>query len=94
MAIREFKSQSEAADPAWAGSANIENGTRIDLSKLNTIEVDPDSKVASVSVGQQWGTIYQQLGEQGLAIVGGWVSKVGLGGLILGGSSCIPLTID
>lgn len=70
---------------AWAGSANVENGLTIDLSKLNGIVLDGKKEVASIGVGCKWGDVYKKLSEDGLAIVGGRVSKVGVGGLTLGG---------
>jgi len=70
---------------AWAGSANCPDGITIDLSKLKTVNIDPKTKIASIGVGNQWVDVYSKLGEQGLAIVGGRVGKVGVGGLVLGG---------
>ena len=70
---------------AWAGSANIEGGITIDLSNLNAVELNSETKIASIGVGAKWGTVYKKLGDQGLAIVGGRDSKPGVGGLVLGG---------
>jgi hypothetical protein len=37
--------------------------------------------------GNVWGDVYKMLEKQDLAVVGGRVSDVGVGGLILGGKS-------
>lgn len=73
----------------WAGSANSLNGVTIDLSQLKTITIDPTTKVASIGVGNQWADVYSKLSSQKLAIVGGRVGKVGIGGLVIGGKLII-----
>ncbi|KAH8593611.1 hypothetical protein B0O99DRAFT_742606 [Bisporella sp. PMI_857] len=71
----------------WAGSANADAGITIDLSKLkvNAVVVDPRTKLATIGAGARWGDVYQTLAAQGLTVVGGRVSSVGVGGLSLGG---------
>ena len=71
----------------WAGAANINNGVTLDLQALTGVRVDPNTGIASVASGERWSSVYKQLGAQGLAVVGGRVSKVGVGGLITGGLS-------
>lgn len=71
---------------AWAGSANVQEGITIDLSKLDHFAVDTHACTASIGVGLSWGDVYRRLEKQGLAIVGGRVAKVGVGGLTLGGN--------
>jgi FAD/FMN-containing dehydrogenase len=68
---------------AWEGAANIENGLVIDLRNLSLLEVSHG--VASIGTGNHWGDVYGALEKQGLAVVGGRVSKVGVGGLVTGG---------
>lgn len=70
---------------AWAGSANIENGITIDLSNLDAIAISHDQKIASIGGGARWATVYATLETQNLAVAGGRVSKVGVGGLTTGG---------
>ena len=72
---------------AWAGSANIQGGITIDLSKLkaNTVVVDDEKKLATIGAGARWGDVYEVLALQGLGVVGGRVANVGAGGLSLGG---------
>ena len=76
----------------WAGSANITGGITLDLQGLNGVSVDPSTKVASIGTGNRWRDVYKALAPQGLATVGGRVAKVGVGGLVTGGSRT-PLII-
>jgi FAD/FMN-containing dehydrogenase len=68
-----------------SGASNIENGVTIDLGSLQGIEVSDDKTVAFVGPGARWGDVYTQLAPKDLAVVGGRVSDVGVGGLVLGG---------
>jgi FAD/FMN-containing dehydrogenase len=72
---------------AWAGSANIDNGITIDLRNLTGVHVDSYTKIASLGAGERWRNVYETLGTQGLAVVGGRMSRVGVAGLITGGLS-------
>jgi FAD/FMN-containing dehydrogenase len=67
------------------GASNIENGVSIDLSSLNSVDVSLDKATAFVGPGARWGEVYTQLESKGLAVVGGRVSDVGVGGVVLGG---------
>lgn len=57
----------------------------IDLSVLNNITVSPDQTHASIGPGARWADVYSTLSRHGLAVSGGRVSSVGVGGLALGG---------
>lgn len=67
------------------GASNSQGGVAIDLSALNKIDVSTDRATASVGPGARWGNVYETLEPMNLAVVGGRVSDVGVGGLILGG---------
>ncbi|KAF7879665.1 uncharacterized protein EAF02_007835 [Botrytis sinoallii] len=69
----------------WAGSANIQSGIIIKLSRLIEVTLNSKTNIVSVGVGNSWGNVYKFLSDKGLAIVGGRVSTVGVGGLNLGG---------
>ena len=71
----------------WAGSANINGGVTIDLKFLNQVDVAKDQSVTSVGPGNRWVDVYLKLDALGLAVPGGRVSDVGVGGLTLGGKS-------
>jgi FAD/FMN-containing dehydrogenase len=65
--------------------SNIESGVTIDLSLLKDVCLSDDRKTVVVGSGCRWGEIYGKLDADGLAIVGGRASSVGVGGLTLGG---------
>lgn len=71
----------------WAGAANQAGGVTIDLAGLNTIEVSPDKNLTAIGPGNRWIDVYSQLDRLGLAVPGGRVSSVGVGGLVTGGES-------
>ena len=85
----ETSSDSPSRHTAFAGSANIQGGVTIDLQSLNQIDVAPDKQTVAIGPGNRWDAVYLKLDAMGLAISGGRVASVGVGGLILGG---IPLT--
>jgi FAD/FMN-containing dehydrogenase len=67
------------------GSSNIQDGVLIDLAKLNEITLSEDESFVVIGPGAKWIDVYRKLEERGLLVVGGRVSSVGVGGLILGG---------
>jgi len=72
---------------SWAGAANIQNGVTIDLSAMNTVSVSEDNSITSVGGGARWQDVYFKLDTMNLAVSGGRVNDVGVGGLTLGGTS-------
>lgn len=72
---------------SWAGAANIQNGVTIDLSAMNTVSVSEDGCKTSAGGGARWQDIYLKLDAMDLAVSGGRVNDVGVGGLTLGGTS-------
>jgi FAD/FMN-containing dehydrogenase len=68
-----------------AGSAVCDEGLVIDLSAMNTVEVDPSARTARVGAGATWGDVDRATQEFGLATTGGEVSATGVAGLTLGG---------
>ncbi len=69
----------------FAGSANIDQGVTIDLSSINQVSVSSDRATASIGPGARWLQVSATLDPMGLAVTGGRVSKVGVGGLTTGG---------
>ena len=77
-----------------AGSANIDGGVTIDLQNLNQVIVSSDQKIVSLGPGNRWGNVYPRLDSLGLAMVGGRVPTVGVGGLVTGGTQTfLPIYI-
>ncbi|KAI9847853.1 MAG: hypothetical protein M1837_001746 [Sclerophora amabilis] len=70
---------------SFAGAANVEGGVTIDMSSMKSLTLNPEKTVASVGAGAKWGDIYPQLDALELAIMGGRVASVGVGGLTVGG---------
>lgn len=70
---------------AFAGASNIQGGITMPLEKLNQVKVSSDRKTVAVGPGNTWFSTYTALQPTNLAVVGGRVSDIGVGGLTLGG---------
>lgn len=68
-----------------AGHSTCDGGIVIDLGPMKRVTIDTDRHVARVEPGLTWGELNDATAEHGLAAVGGHVSAVGVGGLVLGG---------
>ncbi len=68
-----------------AGWGLNEEGLMIDLSLMNTIEVNPDNQTARVGGGATWNDLDQACSRYGLATTGGICTTTGIGGVTLGG---------
>ncbi len=79
----------------WGGAANIQDGVTIDLSELTQVEMSMDRTITSVGGGARWEDVSYKLDAMNLAVVGGRVHDVGVGGLTLGGKSrcSLPLSL-
>ncbi len=90
--ITSFKSECKFAIKSgghtpWAGAANQGAGVTIDLARLNAVEVSSSKTRTGIGAGNRWGNVYAKLDPLGLAVPGGRISTVGVGGLITGGES-------
>lgn len=70
---------------AFTGASNINGGITIDLINLKQVTVSADKTQTSVGPGNRWFDVYSKLQPQGLTVIGGRVSDIGVGGLTLGG---------
>ena len=68
-----------------AGTALADGGVTIDMSRLRSVVVDSDDRLATVQPGCQLGDVDRAAQEHGLATPLGFVSEVGVAGLTLGG---------
>jgi FAD/FMN-containing dehydrogenase len=68
-----------------AGSAVIDNGLVIDLSRMKAIRVEAEARAARAQAGVNWGELDAATQLHGLAAPGGVVSDTGIAGLTLGG---------
>jgi FAD/FMN-containing dehydrogenase len=68
-----------------AGHGTSDGGIVLDLSEMNAVEVDADSRTAWAQTGVKAGDYTMATGEHGLATGLGDTPSVGLGGITLGG---------
>ena len=72
-------------------AASIKGGVVINLSLLREVTPSEDGTSVVIGGGCKWADVSRILDEQGLAVVGGRNSDVGVGGLTLGGEISAPL---
>ena len=70
---------------AFAGASNSPGGITLSLQKLNQVSISSDQKTVAVGPGNTWFSVYTALQPSNLAVIGGRVSDIGVGGLTLGG---------
>ncbi|KAL6711778.1 hypothetical protein ACN47E_002821 [Coniothyrium glycines] len=70
---------------AFAGASSINGGITVVFDRMKHIGLSRDQKIASIEPGNLWLDIYTTLAEDNLAVVGGRVSDIGIGGLTTGG---------
>jgi len=68
-----------------AGTSIAQSGVTLDMSRMRSVSVDPQARVAQVDPGCLLGDVDQATQEHGLATVLGFVSQTGVAGLTLGG---------
>lgn len=70
----------------FAGSANIQGGVTVDTRGLKGIALVEDGSAVEVAAGETWAALYTELEKHGLTVAGGRVGRVGVAGLLLGGT--------
>ena len=78
----------------YSGAANIDGGITIDMQSLSSIVLNADKTVASIGPGARWAQVYSQLDPMELAVTGGRVAPVGVGGFITGGMCWLRLLFN
>ncbi|PBK61210.1 FAD dependent oxidoreductase [Armillaria solidipes] len=74
-------------------------GVQIAMTRFNEVTYDPATQTAVIGAGNIWDDVYEILDAQGVNVVGGRVTGIGVAGLTLGGgysylSNQYGLTID
>ncbi|KAK6432228.1 hypothetical protein LTR95_011600 [Oleoguttula sp. CCFEE 5521] len=67
------------------GASNINAGVTVDLSRLDEVTIADEGNAVWLGPGARWSDVYAKLEESGLAVSGGRVGHVGVGGYVLGG---------
>lgn len=68
------------------GANNAQNGVTIDFNAhMRRVEIDELNTVVRVQPGAKWGEVYAFMESRGWMVVGGRLSDIGVGGLLLGG---------
>lgn len=73
------------------GIANIHTGVTIDLGNMNKTVVSEDKSIASVDSGARWHSVYPVVVAEGLGVLGGRISDLGVGGWTTGGKENFSL---
>lgn len=68
---------------ASGNANNIAQGVTIDLTQINSTTYDAETNIASIGSGARWGSVYNELDKEGVAVAGGREGVVGVGGLVL-----------
>jgi FAD/FMN-containing dehydrogenase len=67
------------------GFSTVDDGLVLDLSPMNTVQVDPDRRTVVAQAGCLWSDVDAEAQAFGLAVTGGLVSTTGIAGFTLGG---------
>ncbi|KAF9894028.1 hypothetical protein FE257_009000 [Aspergillus nanangensis] len=70
---------------AFAGASSSPGGITVWLKDINAVTLNADKSVASIGPGNTWSQVYSALESENLAVIGGRVSNIGVGGLTTGG---------
>ena len=62
------------------------------MSNFNQTDYDAAKNVVQIGAGMKWTDVYRSLDRYNVTVVGGRVLDVGVGGLILGGNSTLPIS--
>ncbi|SJL13198.1 uncharacterized protein ARMOST_16637 [Armillaria ostoyae] len=63
-------------------------GVQIAMTRFNEVTYDPTTQTAVIGAGNIWDDVYEILNAQGVNVLGGRVTGVGVAGFTLGGGMC------
>lgn len=72
------------------GESSITAGVLIDLKRLDKIVLSENKRSCKVGPGSIWKSVYSLLNPQGLTVIGGRASTVGVGGFVISGKLPCP----
>jgi FAD/FMN-containing dehydrogenase len=84
------KSGGHAQNPGFSSTP----GVHVSMARFNEVTYDADAQTAWVGVSQHWDEVYAALEPFNVTALGGRVSGVGVGGLLLGGGEWLGLCIE
>ncbi|KAH6629672.1 hypothetical protein C7974DRAFT_454528 [Boeremia exigua] len=67
------------------GASNSDGGITVNMAGLNSVEFDESESLVRVGAGAIWGDVYKELEKSNNTVIGGRLTSVGVGGLLLGG---------
>lgn len=67
------------------GASNIDKGITVNMAGLSDVILDESEGLVKVGAGATWGDVYKELEKVNKTVVGGRLTGVGVGGLLLGG---------
>lgn len=67
------------------GFASVQGGPLISTKYLNEVLFDPSSMTVRVGPGNDWQDVQEAIKNDGVAVVGGRIGEVGVGGYVVGG---------
>jgi FAD/FMN-containing dehydrogenase len=68
-----------------SGYSTLDGGMVLDLSRMKTFELDPESRIVRLGAGLTWIEVCEALHPYGLGLTAGDTATVGVGGLSVGG---------
>ena len=67
------------------GASNIDGDITVNMAGLSDVILDESEGLVKVGAGATWGDVYKELEKVNKTVVGGRLTGVGVGGLLLGG---------
>lgn len=72
---------------AFAGASSSEGSITVAMRNMDGIRLSGDGGAVSIQPGNNWSAVYTSLAPYDLAVIGGRVASIGIGGLLTGGEN-------
>jgi FAD/FMN-containing dehydrogenase len=83
-----FAIRSGGHSPNPGFSSINQGGILLNMKGLANINLNEDASIASLGPGARWGDVTDVMDSNSIAVVGGRLNTIGVGGLMLGGKLC------